>query len=79
MCYRVIAAVFVFVLGSDALWCTARIMTDGHEVTLPADLASSLGDHVGPFVGDEINATFGEPPLQQYIYVVLCLLVYLIR
>lgn len=44
----------------DAEWCTARIMVKGSEVTL-ADVTESEGDHVGPFIGDEINAQFSMP------------------
>ena len=43
--------------GCDALWCSARVTTAARAVT-KADVKFSAGDHVGPLIGDEINATF---------------------
>ncbi len=43
--------------GCDALWCSARVTTESRAVTR-ADVKYSEGDHVGPLIGDEINATF---------------------
>lgn len=43
--------------GCDALWCSARVTTQGRSVT-KADVKFSEGDHVGPLIGDEINASF---------------------
>ena len=43
--------------GCDALWCSARVTTEGRAVT-KSDVKFSEGDHVGPLIGDEINATF---------------------
>ena len=43
--------------GGDAEWCTARVTQGGRAVTR-ADIKFSEGDHVGPLLGDEINASF---------------------
>jgi predicted dehydrogenase len=45
--------------AGDPLWCTARVMQDGHEVTL-AD-AHAATENIGPVAGDDIVAQFAFP------------------
>lgn len=49
----------VRLFAGDPLWCNARILQSGREVTL-AD-AHPATEGIGPIVGDEIEATFAFP------------------
>lgn len=54
--------------GKEAEWCTARILQQGHEVTMDDVRNGTQGEEIhpeqplteaiGPLVGDEINAQF---------------------
>jgi len=45
--------------AGDPLWCSARIMQDGHEIALrDAHVAT---ENIGPVVGDDIVAQFAFP------------------
>lgn len=46
-------------LAGDALWCTARVLQKGHEITRSD--AHSASENIGPIAGDEIEAHFGFP------------------
>jgi predicted dehydrogenase len=45
--------------AGDPLWCSARILTAGHEITLKD--AHSATENIGPVAGDEIVAEFAFP------------------
>lgn len=45
--------------AGDPLWCTARVLQGGREVSL-AD-ARAAGEGIGPILGDEIDAFFALP------------------
>src|SRR4029077_6428685 len=43
--------------AGDALWCMARILQNGHEMT--REDAHAAKENIGPVAGDEIEAQFG--------------------
>ena len=45
--------------AGDALWCAARILQDGREIT--AEDAHPATEDIGPVAGDEIHAHFAFP------------------
>lgn len=45
--------------AGDPLWCTARVLQAGHEITA-AD-AHPATEHIGPVAGDDISAQFAFP------------------
>jgi len=45
--------------AGDALWCAARILKDGREIT--AEDAHPAAEDIGPVAGDEIHAHFAFP------------------
>jgi len=42
--------------AGDALWCTARVLQDGHDITRGDARAAT--ENIGPIAGDEIEAQF---------------------
>ena len=42
--------------AGDVLWCTARVLQDGHEITRGDARAAT--ENIGPIAGDEIEAQF---------------------
>jgi predicted dehydrogenase len=42
--------------AGDALWCAARVLQDGHEIT--RDDVHAAAENIGPIAGDEIEAQF---------------------
>ena len=45
--------------AGDPLWCTARVLQEGHEITLRDAHAAS--EDIGPVAGDDIVAQFAFP------------------
>jgi predicted dehydrogenase len=45
--------------AGDPLWCSARVMQEGHEITLRD--AHAATEHIGPVAGDDIDAQFAFP------------------
>src|SRR6185295_8478365 len=43
--------------AGDALWCSARVLQNGHDITLQDAHAAS--EKIGPVAGDDIIAGFG--------------------
>ena len=45
--------------AGDPLWCSARVMQEGHEITLRD--AHAATENIGPVAGDDIEAQFAFP------------------